>query len=114
MLEPDAAVRDHRAQAEPGRPLVNPAGALRRALDGRAQVVPELTQLADVRFAHAVVTGILAQAVGTLPGVIGDQPAVEQFPDLLQVSGRRLATAVLAWSANHLAILPVAAKSHCR
>jgi hypothetical protein len=72
MLEPDAAVRDHRVQAEPDTPLVDPAGAPRRALDGRAQVVPELTQLADVRFAHAMVTGVLAQAVDAPPGVIGD------------------------------------------
>jgi hypothetical protein len=33
MLEADAAVRDHRVQAEPDSPLVDPAGALRRALD---------------------------------------------------------------------------------
>src|ERR1700759_1190478 len=90
VVERDAAVLDHRAQAEPGGPCADEAGRFGRSLDCRAQVVPEFPQLPAVASAHTMVPRVLTEAIGRHPGVVGDQPAVEQLPDLLQVTWCRL------------------------
>ena len=105
-----AAVRrrasDRRPKSQPLDPAVEDPGVSATGLSHRPQVIPQLADGSCLGLGPAPCPSQLAEPVGRLTRVVGNEPGVQQRPHRLQADRGLLSGRVAR--VNHLKTIPVA------
>ena len=95
----EGAVREHGPHVQPADPRVQPPALLRAALHYVTQVVAERARDRGLLGRPVAAPGQVIEAIRRHPGVVGDEPAVQQGANLLEGARRDLSG--WSWLCNH-------------